>query len=286
MILPRIDIDAPAKINLTLDVLYKRPDGYHEVEMIMQSIALKDHVTLEPLPQKVVEVFTDCPCLPAGENNLAYKAAKLMISEFNLDAGVKITINKNIPLAAGLAGGSSDAAAVILGMNELFDLKKSRQELMTLGKRIGADVPFCIHGGTALARGIGEKVEALKPLPKVALLLVKPPYLVSTREVYSRLDVKAIRKRPDTPAMVRTIEEENIYAMAGELCNVLEEVTFSLHPELESIKEELKRHGALGSLMSGSGPTVFGIFESEKEVRRAREKVSFKDSLIMVSEVS
>lgn len=280
----KLDIDARAKINLTLDVLYRRPDGYHEVEMIMQSIALKDHLTLELLSTSTVEVCCDIPGLPCDESNLAYKAAKLMIKEFNLDAGVKITLDKNIPLAAGLAGGSADAAAVMTGMNELFDLKKTAEELMMLGKTIGADIPFCIHGGTAVARGIGEKLTPLKPVTKVGLLLVKPPGGVSTKQVYSRLDVKNIKTRPDTPAMIRNIIKKDVETMAKGLCNVLEEVTFELYPKLPLIKDELKRNGAMGSLMSGSGPTVYGIFETREDAKRAAEKMLKGDRTIIVTE--
>jgi len=280
----KLDIDARAKINLTLDVLYRRPDGYHEVEMIMQSIALKDHLTLELLPTRIIEVCCGIPELPGDESNLAYKAAKLMMQEYNLDAGVKITLAKNIPLAAGLAGGSADAAAVMTGMNELFDLKKTTEELMMLGKTIGADIPFCIHGGTAVARGIGEKLTPLKPVTKAGLLLVKPPGRVSTKQVYSRLDVKNIKTRPDTPAMIRTIAAQDIYTMAKGLCNVLEEVTFGLYPKLPSIKQELKANGAMGSLMSGSGPTVYGLFETRKDAERAAARMFNGDRTVIVTE--
>lgn len=280
----RLDIDARAKINLTLDVLYRRPDGYHEVEMIMQSIALKDHLTLELLPTSTIEVCCGIPELPGDESNLAYKAAKLMIEEYNLDAGVKITLAKNIPLAAGLAGGSADAAAVMTGMNELFDLKRTTEELAMLGKTIGADIPFCIQGGTAVARGIGEKLTPLKPVAKVGLLLIKPPGRVSTKQVYSRLDVKNIKTRPDTPAIIRTIAAQDVYTMAKGLCNVLEEVTFRLYPELPSIKQELKTNGAMGSLMSGSGPTVYGIFETKKDAERAAARIFSGDRTVIVTE--
>ncbi|HHW03561.1 MAG TPA: 4-(cytidine 5'-diphospho)-2-C-methyl-D-erythritol kinase [Thermoanaerobacterales bacterium] len=280
----KLDIDARAKINITLDVLYRRPDGYHEVEMIMQSIALKDHLTLELMPGRAIEVCCDAAELANDETNLAYKAAKLMMDEFGLDAGVKITLRKNIPMSAGLAGGSADAAAVMIGMNELFDLKKSGEELMMLGKTIGADIPFCIHGGTAVARGIGEKLTPLKPMPQVALVLVKPPYSVSTKQVYSRLDVKDIRSRPDTAAMIRSITDEDVATMARGLCNVLEEVTFELYPELFSIKEELKKNGALGSLMSGSGPTIYGIFETRGAAQKAAARMATGNKAVIISE--
>lgn len=282
----KIDIDAKAKINLTLDVLSKRSDGYHEVEMIMQSIDLKDHLEIELIPQKKIELSTNCIGLPVDEQNIVYKAAKLMINKFDLDAGVKIKLFKEIPLAAGLAGGSADAAATLLGINELFDLKKSKEELMALGKKIGADVPFCIHGGTAIARGIGEKLTALKPVPEMELLLIKPPFFVSTNNVYNRLDIKNIKKRPDNKKVVRAIEDQDIWHISKGLCNVLEEVTFKLHPELLEIKNWLLENKALGSLMSGSGPTIFGIFENRDDVKKALEKMPFDQCISFISGVS
>lgn len=280
-----IDIDARAKINLTLDVLSKRPDGYHEVEMIMQSIDLKDHLEIELVPKKKIEISTDCKDLPTDDQNLVYKAAALMINKFDLDAGIRIKLNKEIPLAAGLAGGSADAAAMIIGINELFDLKKSEKELMAIGKSIGADVPFCIHGGTALARGIGEKITALRSAPEFELLLVKPPCFVSTKEVYNKLDIKNINNRPDNRKVVKAIENQDVLNISKGLCNVLEDVTFSMHPELLKIKAWLLENGALGSLMSGSGPTVFGIFESKSDVNRALEKMPFDKCNFFISGV-
>lgn len=281
----KIDIDAKAKINLTLDVLSKRPDGYHEVEMIMQSIDLKDHLIIELIPQKKIELSTNCKDLPVDERNIVYKAANLMINEFDLDAGVKIKLVKEIPLAAGLAGGSSDAAATMLGINELFDLKKSKQELMILGKEIGADVPFCIHGGTALARGIGEKIMPLKPIPEMKLLLIKPPFFVSTKDVYNRLDIKNIEKRPDNKKVIRAIEDQDICQISKGLCNVLEEVTFDIHPELLKIKNWLLKNKALGSLMSGSGPTIFGIFENKDDIKKVLDRMPFAQCVSFISGV-
>lgn len=281
----KIDIDAKAKINLTLDVLSKRPDGYHEVEMIMQSIDLKDHLIIELIPQKKIELSTNCKDLPVDERNIVYKAANLMINEFDLDAGVKIKLVKEIPLAAGLAGGSSDAAATMLGINELFDLKKSKQELMILGKEIGADVPFCIHGGTALARGIGEKIMPLKPIPEMKLLLIKPPFFVSTKDVYNRLDIKNIEKRPDNKKVIRAIEDQDICQISKGLCNVLEEVTFDIHPELLKIKNWLLKNKALGSLMSGSGPTIFGIFENKDDIKKVLDNMPFAQCVSFISGV-
>ena len=281
----KLDIDAKGKINLTLDVLFKRPDGYHEVEMIMQTLALKDIISLKLISQPIIELKTNCRQLVRDEDNLAFQAARLMMEEYGLDAGISITLNKNIPLGAGLAGGSANAAAVIVGINELFQLKKSQEELMSLGKKIGADVPFCILGKTALARGIGEKLSPLKPLSGFGVLLVKPSYSVSTKEVYNRLDVKNIKTRPDTKGMIEHIKEQNIAKIGSGLCNVLEEVTLKLYPALNNIKKQLKQRGAMGSLMSGSGPTVFGLFESARDAKRAADAAIFRGNWIFVTEM-
>ncbi|TYP51656.1 4-(cytidine 5'-diphospho)-2-C-methyl-D-erythritol kinase [Thermosediminibacter litoriperuensis] len=269
----KVELEARAKINLTLDVLYKRPDGYHEVEMIMQTISLKDRIVITLLPGRDIRIVNSCRELPDGEDNLAFKAAKLMMDEFGLDAGVEIKLFKEIPIAAGLAGGSADAAAVLEGLNELFGLRLSKEALMRLGERIGADVPFCSMGGTALARGKGEQLTPLPPVPPMSLLLVKPPFAVSTKEVYSRLNIKSIKKRPDTEAVIKSIEKGDVDGISQGLCNVLEEVTFAQHPELEIIKAWLVERGALGSLMSGSGPTVYGIFENRRDAERAAVSV-------------
>lgn len=282
----KIDLDAPAKINLTLDVLHRRQDGYHELEMIMQTIKLKDRVSVRVIPEQAIQIFTDHIKLPIDGRNIAYKAAKMMIDEFKIDSGLKITLHKKIPVAAGLAGGSSNAAAVIMAVNELFELKKTKDELMVLGKRIGADVPFCIQRGTALATGIGEKLEVLNKIPKLSLLLVKPPYAVSTKEVYSRLDISHIKQRPKTKAMIESIARQDVGGIATHLCNVLEEVTLELHPELKEIKKTLIQKGAMGSLMSGSGPTIFGIFENKVKAMKAAEEINWGKNYCLVSEVN
>ncbi|MGB9841000.1 4-(cytidine 5'-diphospho)-2-C-methyl-D-erythritol kinase [Thermovenabulum sp.] len=280
------EIDVKAKINLTLDVLYKRQDGYHEVEMIMQTISLSDRVSMRLLPKKEIRILCEAPGVPLNEENTAYKAAKLMMDKFNLDAGLEIEIKKNIPVAAGLAGGSADAAAVLMGINEIFDLKKDLGQLIKLGKIIGADVPFSIMGGTAVARGIGEKLEPLPGLKDIVVLLVKPPYFVSTKEVYSRLNVGNIIKRPDTIGIIDKIKRADVRGIAEGLCNVLEEVTFKMHPELFGIKEAMKERGALGSLMSGSGPTIYGIFESLKDAQKAAEKFNGYKNTVIITEVN
>lgn len=281
----KLDIDAKGKINLTIDVLFKRPDGYHEVEMIMQTIALKDIISLKLISKPIIELNTNCQQLARDEDNLAFQAARIMMEEYRLDAGISITLEKNIPLASGLAGGSANAAAVIVGINELFQLKRPQEELMSLGKKIGADVPFCILGKTALARGIGEKLTPLNHLTGFGVLLVKPPYSVSTKEVYNRLDVKNIETRPDTKGMINNIKEQNIGKIASGLCNVLEEVTLRLYPELTDIKKQLVQRGALGSLMSGSGPTIFGLYESVRDAKRAADNVIKSGNRIFVTEM-
>jgi 4-diphosphocytidyl-2-C-methyl-D-erythritol kinase len=278
-----VELEAKAKINLTLDVLYKRPDGYHQVEMVMQEISLKDHLVVSLLPGKDIRIVSNSKAIPGGEANLAFKAAKLLMDEFDLDAGVEIKIFKEIPVAAGLAGGSADAAAVLKGMNELFDLGLSTEELMRFGEKLGADVPFCVMGGTALACGKGEELTRLPPVPPASLVLIKPPYSVSTREVYNRLKINSIRKRPDTRAVIESIKKGDLEGISRGLCNVLEEVTFAKHPELEKFKEMLKARGAFGSVMSGSGPAVYGIFETKKDAQKAADSLSLPGCRILIS---
>ncbi|KXG77837.1 4-diphosphocytidyl-2-C-methyl-D-erythritol kinase [Fervidicola ferrireducens] len=278
-----VELEAKAKINLTLDVLYKRPDGYHQVEMIMQEISLKDHLVVSLLPGKDIRIVSNSKAIPDGEANLAFKAAKLLMDEFDLDAGVEIKIFKEIPVAAGLAGGSADAAAVLKGMNELFDLGLTTEDLMRFGEKLGADVPFCVMGGTALACGKGEELTRLPAVPPASLVLIKPPYSVSTREVYNRLKINSIRKRPDTQAVIESIKKGDLEGISRGLCNVLEEVTFAKHPELEKFKEMLKARGAFGSLMSGSGPAVYGIFEAKKDAEKAADSLSLPGCRILIS---
>lgn len=261
-------LNANAKINLSLDVLGKRQDGYHEIRMIMQSISLHDEVFIG-ISKDGVEVTCNKPWIPSGDKNIAYKAAALLMKKYQISKGVKIRINKNIPAAAGLAGGSTDAAAVLKGMNTLFSLGISNDELMILGKEIGADVPFCLMGGTALAEGIGEKLTCLSPLYDMSVVLVKPRISVSTAWVYSNLDLEKITSRPDTDFLVNAIEKKNILKLAQNMRNVLEDVTVSKYPVINEIKDVLVKNGALGSMMSGSGPTVFGIFEDKQSAKKA-----------------
>ncbi|OPX45791.1 4-diphosphocytidyl-2-C-methyl-D-erythritol kinase [Ruminiclostridium hungatei] len=267
-----ISLKAHAKINLSLDVLSRRDDGYHTLQMIMQTIQLHDTITLEKIPSGV-EIICEAPYVPDNSSNIAYKAAEAMLQQYNIQAGVKIEITKKIPVAAGLAGGSTDAAAVLKGINMLFELGIEPAEMMRLGKTIGADVPYCIMGGTALAEGIGEILTSLPPAGNIPLLLVKPRIGVSTAWVYKSLEVKKITGKPDTKLLMSAISAGDISTLALNMKNVLESVTCKRFPVIENIKKDLIRHGALGSMMSGSGPTVFGIFEDVEKAEYAFDKL-------------
>ena len=268
-----IDIKARAKVNLALDVLGKRPDGYHNLRMVMQAINLYDRVRVG-LVDRGIQLRCNDKSLPLDENNLAYRAAMLLKDRFQISQGAVIFIQKNIPVAAGLAGGSSDGAAVLKALNELWDIGLSREELMELGLALGADVPYCILGGTALAEGIGEVLTPLRGLPKTWMVLVKPEIDVSTRWVYTHLVLDTLANRPDIDAMVRAVELGDISAVAKGLGNVLENVTANRYPIINSIKERLTKAGALGSAMSGSGPTGFGIFKDRAAALRVAEGIA------------
>lgn len=270
------ELKARAKINLTLDVLRKRPDGYHEVEMIMQTIDLADSVILHEAPEGVV-VTTDHPLLAAGESNIAYKAARLMLEKFSVRKGIKIHIAKSIPVAAGLAGGSTDAAAVLLGLNKIWGLGLSLEELAGLGAQIGSDVPFCVIGGTVLAKGRGEILTPLPGVSEMWLVLAKPALEVSTAEVYKNFDPAKVERRPDTEVAVKAIYAGDIKRLLENLANVLESVTLSKYPEVSRVKEAMVAVGISSVLMSGSGPTVFGIVESravaEQKARALQQRL-------------
>lgn len=268
----RYTLRAYAKINLGLDVLHRLPNGYHEVKMVMQTVGLWDELTLEKA-EAGITLTTDSGELSADKENLAYRAALLMQESYSVPCGVRIHLQKNIPIAAGMAGGSTDAASVMKGMNTLFDLGISVDELMEKAAAIGADVPYCILGGTALAEGIGEKLTALPPAPPCFVLIARPEISVSTREIYQRLDVGAIRQHPDIDGMVSAIRAGNLSGILSRMGNVLETVTVPIHPVIASIKAELLRLGAAGSLMSGSGPAVFGLFPEETVARQALQQL-------------
>lgn len=259
---------AYAKINLGLDVVRRRDDGYHEVKMIMQTIDLYDILTFSRIPEGIV-VTTDKEELPGDESNLVYKAAKLMIDRFGITQGVKIALSKKIPMAAGMAGGSTDAAAVFHGLNEMFALGLPEEELRGLGVRIGADVPYCIMGGTALAEGIGEILGRLPDMPACSILIAKPDIDVSTKFVYENLHADRLQAHPDIDGMAEAIRGNNLQGITSRMENVLETVTVKEYPVIAGIKDYMKRYGAVNALMSGSGPTVFGIFDTERKAEAA-----------------
>lgn len=261
-----ISLNAHAKINISLDVLNKMEDGYHNLQMIMQTIQLHDTISIHEIPAGV-EIKCAAPYVPNNSTNIAYKAAEAMINRYKLDAGVKIVIDKKIPVAAGLAGGSTDAAAVLKGMNALFKLGTSQNELMQIGKTIGADVPFCILGGTALVEGIGEKLTPLTPFFNVPIILIKPRIGVSTAWVYNNFDFGRKLDKPNTEMLISALENRDIRFIAKNMRNVLESVTLTKYNIIEKIKKDLIARGAIGSMMSGSGPTVFGIFEDEEKAK-------------------
>ncbi|MBR5381630.1 MAG: 4-(cytidine 5'-diphospho)-2-C-methyl-D-erythritol kinase, partial [Oscillospiraceae bacterium] len=268
-----VAVEANAKINLTLDILGTRPDGYHEVEMVMQSVGLSDTIRLERSASGI-ELSSGSEELPADESNLAWKAARLFLDANEIRAGVRIVVEKRIPIAAGLAGGSTDAAGTLVGMNRLFDTALSAEALCTLGEKIGSDVPFCIMGGTMLASGRGEKLRRLPSIPPAWIVLAKPPVAVSTAWAYRRFDALAEVVHPDTRAALRAISDGSLEGVAASLGNVLEGVTAEAHEEISAYKRILLQSGAMGALMSGSGPTVFALTRTEPEARRAAEALS------------
>ncbi|MEH6940698.1 4-(cytidine 5'-diphospho)-2-C-methyl-D-erythritol kinase [Bacillus sp. JJ722] len=258
---------APAKINLALDVLYKRPDQYHEVEMIMTTVDLADRIELEEKKVDEIKIFSHNRYVPDDERNLAYQAASLLKRRYHIKQGVNITIEKNIPVAAGLAGGSSDAAATLRGLNKLWQLGLSLDELAEIGSEIGSDVSFCVYGGTALATGRGEKIKHLTSPPKCWVVLAKPVMGVSTADIYKRLDVAEVN-HPNIEGMVDAIAKNDYQMVCDHVGNVLEQVTLSLYPEVSNIKKQMKKFGADAVLMSGSGPTVFGLVEYDSRMHR------------------
>lgn len=268
-----LELKAYGKINLGLDVVRKREDGYHEVRMIMQTVGLYDKITMEKNGTAEIRTETNLPYVPDGEGNLAYRAAKMLADEFDIREGVTIRIKKCIPVAAGMAGGSTDAAAVLVGMNRMFGLGLSRKELMARGVKLGADVPYCIMRGTALSEGIGEVLTELPAPPQCHIVLAKPQVAVSTKAVYGKLRVNELTadQHPDIDGMVEAIKEQDLDGVIARLGNVLETVTVPDHPEIAMIKEIMMECGAEGALMSGSGPTVFGIFKEEETARKACE---------------
>lgn len=271
-----MNLKAHAKINLGLDVVRKREDGYHEVRMIMQMIGLYDELELTVTEAPGITVTTNREDLPTDESNLVYKAAKLLMDEFSVKQGLHIQLEKRIPMAAGMAGGSTDAAATMIGVNELFELGLSQRALMERAVKIGADVPYCIMGGTALAEGIGEVLSELPPMPKCQILIAKPPVDVPTKFVYGNLRANELKSHPDIDAMIQYLKEEKLTDMCKIMGNVLETVTIPAYPVIDEIKKIMIDCGADGSMMSGSGPTVFGIFTDAESAKKAEKAV--KDS--------
>lgn len=273
MAIDEIYLKAYGKINLALDVLRRRDDGYHDVRMVMQTVGIYDGIEISKTNTGKIEVETNLFYLPTDENNIVYKAAKLLFDEFNIKSGIKILLKKFIPVAAGMAGGSADAATVMFGINKMFDLKLSNNELMERGVKIGADVPYCLMRGTALSEGIGEKLTKLPNMIKCPILIAKPPISVSTKYVYENLNLAEVNNHPDIDGMVEAITKKDLDGVASRLSNVLETVTAKAYPIIDEIKNVMMEENAINALMSGSGPTVFGLFRNEEDAYRAKERI-------------
>ena len=272
-----LSLKAYGKINLGLDVLRRRDDGYHEVRMIMQTVGIYDRIDLIYKETPGITVETNLYYLPDNENNLVYKAAKLLMDEFHVQKGVHIRLRKYIPVAAGMAGGSSDAAAVLFGVNKMFSLGLTTEQLMDRGVKIGADVPYCVMRGTALSEGIGEILTPLPVPPQCQVLIAKPGISVSTKFVYENLHANELRpeQHPDIDGMMEAIKQKDLFGIADRFGNVLENVTIPAYPVIQEIKDLMLEQGAIGALMSGSGPTVFGLFTNPKAAAKAHEEMRF-----------
>lgn len=264
-----ISLKALAKINLGLDVVRRREDGYHEVRMIMQTIQLYDRLDIKRTQEPGIQIQTNLSFLPVNENNLIYKAAKLLMDEFSITDGVSVKLDKRIPVAAGMAGGSTDAAAMLIGVNRLFSLGLTKRQLMERGVQIGADVPYCIMRGTALAEGIGEALSPLPPMVKCPVLIAKPSISVSTKFVYQNLKLDDTTIHPDIDRLIDDKKAKNLHDIAAHMGNVLETVTIPNYPVIDEIKKHMLSNGAVGAMMSGSGPTVFGLFDDEDTAKKA-----------------
>ena len=282
-----ITLKSRAKINLSIDVLGKRQDGYHLVEMIMQTIDLYDLIEINEKDNDKITIKSTSDEIPLDCNNLVYKAANLIKKTFNINKGVEIHIKKNIPVAAGMAGGSSNAAAVLVGLNKLWNLNLSNQQLEKIGLKLGADVPFCINGGAVLASGIGEELTPIKGLTKdVCILVCKPDLFVSTKEVYECIDSKDIDKRPNNKFLIECLKNEDTRQLAENMFNVLEGVTMDKHPVIQQIKDIMTNNRALGAMMSGSGPTVFGLYENREDAVKCKAilEKQFKQTFVVACE--
>ncbi len=281
----KLFLSASGKINLTLDVLNKRPDGYHNVEMVMQSISLCDEIVLTETSGEIT-VKSNSPFVPEDMRNIAMRAAHLVKDTFGISKGIDIKIVKNIPIAAGLAGGSTDCAAVLIGLNKLWDLNLTQDQLIKMGAALGADVPFCIVGGTSIARGIGEELTVLPPVKDMWFVLVKPDVYVSTADVYRDLELDKIKDRPNLKGVIKALHERDYKSLENHMRNVMESVTIRYYPIIGDIKRQLLKQGAAVSLMTGSGPTVYGIFESYSKAQKAYENLQERFSNIYITQAS
>ncbi len=267
-----------AKINLTLDVLGKMENGYHEIESIMQTVNLFDLIIVDRT-EFGITITTNLKFLPTNEKNIAYKAAEIFFEYTGISGGARILMHKNIPVAAGLAGGSGNGGGVIVALDALYNTKLKKEEILELAGKLGADVPYCTIGGTMLCNGIGEKLTAIPKLKKHIVLMVKPPVNISTKDIYDYIDTVEIKSRPDTNAMIDAIEKDNIDEIAENLSNVMEEATIRLHPVIGGIKKKMIMNGAKGALMSGSGSTVFGLFDDYDKAKSCHDSFAmfYKD---------
>ncbi|MBQ0059960.1 MAG: 4-(cytidine 5'-diphospho)-2-C-methyl-D-erythritol kinase [Lachnospiraceae bacterium] len=267
-------VRASAKINLSLDVVGRRDDGYHLVSMVMQSLYLHDVVTIEPQTREDgIFVSSNLPYIPNDDGNLAYRAARILKEKYDIDDGIKIHLQKRIPVSAGLAGGSTDAAAVLFGVNKLYGLGLKMRDLMTIGETIGADVPFCLMRGTALAENIGERLTRLAPMPECAILLAKPTFGISTKQAYKEVDEETNLVHPDVKGQVEALEQGDLAGVISRMGNVLEAPAIRQYDQISDLKKAMMENGALGSLMSGSGPTVYGVFKDREEAEDAKRRM-------------
>lgn len=278
----QIKLKAFGKINLCLDVLGLRPDGYHEVRMIMQTVGVHDRLLMERRQDSEIVIETNLAYLPTGESNLVYRAIDMLRQEFGIRQGVYVKLQKFIPVAAGMAGGSADAAAALVGMNRLFGLRLTQEQLMERGVKLGADVPYCIMRGTALSEGIGEKLQPLPAPPDCHVLIAKPKVSASTKLVYERFDACQDVVHPDVDAMIRGLQQQDLDQVAATMGNVLEQVTAVEYPVIGEIKQKMLDGGAIGAMMTGSGPTVFGLFREAGRAEQVREQLRQDDRLRQV----
>ena len=276
----KIELKAYGKINIGLDVIRKREDGYHDLDMIMQTVGVYDDVIIsreDGTQTYEIEVSTDADILPNDKGNLAFMAAKVLMEAYDIKSKVKIHINKRIPIAGGMAGGSADCAAVLRGVNQLFQLGLTDEQLQEYGVKLGADVPYCIVGGTKRAQGIGEILTDLPTPPKCYVIIAKPDAFVSTKFVYSHIRPAQIENHPDIDGIIESIKAGDLYGMCEKMANVMEDVTIPEYPIIQKVKDILKSNGAVNALMSGSGPTVFGIYDDEEKAKQSMDALSGKE---------